>query len=207
MREVKKTMIKKNIITFPMVFFCMILSLIIGFSGLFYEKPMFHGDYPYYPEVSNITEAADIIIVGEVIKSKEVKNLMIDKTPNKKDKETTPYTISTVQVKEVVKGNVNIGDILEIKQLGDYDNHPEAFLYENDGYLSKHQEQLIFLVEYDQSPYSAVNPTQGMIEVFEDGSLYSRSKFSLFGYIDQASKSGPVDTIDSAIEEIRKFVN
>lgn len=121
----------------------MILSLIIGFSGLFYEKPMFHGDYPYYPEVSNITEAADIVVVGEVIKSKEVKNLMIDKTPNKKDKETTPYTISTVQVKEVVKGNVNIGDILEIKQLGDYDNHPEGFLYENYGYLSKDQEHLI----------------------------------------------------------------
>ena len=73
---------------------------------------MFHGDYPYYPDVASIANAADVIVVGEVVTARDVKNLMVDRTPNKTDKETTPYTLSSIKVTEVIKGNVQVADVI-----------------------------------------------------------------------------------------------
>ena len=44
----------------------------------------------------------------------------------------------------------------------------------------------MFLASYENSPYSAVNPAQGTIEVLDGGELYSASKYSLWGYNDTA---------------------
>lgn len=101
---------KKITSTLGIVALSMALALVICTSLL--PKPMFHGDYPYYPDVESITSAADVIIVGKVITARDVENLMVDKTPNKTDKETTPYTLSTVKVTNVIKGDVNIGDVI-----------------------------------------------------------------------------------------------
>lgn len=170
-------------------------------------KPMFHGDYPYYPDVESITDAADVIIVGEVTKAREVKNLMVDRTPNKSDKEATPYTLSTIKVLRVIKGDLNIGDVITIKQLGDYRNKPEATLHEMDGYLLKDTEQLMFLCEYENSPYSPVNPAQGIIEV-RNGVLHSNNKYSLFGYsTDTANAIRTDNSLDVAVEAIKKFTD
>lgn len=167
-------------------------------------KPMFHGDYPYYPDVESITDAADIIIVGEVVSAKDVQNLMVDRTPDKENKETTPYTISAIRVKSVIKGDVSVGDIISIKQLGDYKNKPEVTLYKMDGYLSKNTEQLMFLCEYEDSPYSPVNPAQGIVEI-KDEVLYSNNRYSLFGYSETATQKN-VDNLDMAIETIKSVV-
>lgn len=162
-------------------------------------KPMFHGDYPYYPDVESITNAADVIIVGDVVTGGEVKDLIVDTTPNKPDKTPIPYTLSTVKVKEVVKGNVHVGDVLTIKQLGDYKNKPEEALHKIDGYLVKNTEQLMFLSEYNDSPYSPMNPYQGAIQI-KEGVLHSNSEYSLFGFHDD-------DSLDSSINIIREYVN
>lgn len=45
---------------------------------------MFEGDYPYYPDVASITEASDVIVAGDVVTAKDVKDLMVDRTPNKR---------------------------------------------------------------------------------------------------------------------------
>lgn len=167
-------------------------------------KPMFHGDYPYYPDVDSITDAADVIIVGEVLTAREVENLMVDMTPNKADKETTPYTLSTVKILNVIKGDVKIGDVITVKQLGDYKNKPEQTLYEMDGYLSEDTEQLMFLCEFEDCPYSAVNPSQGIIEV-RDGVLYSNNRYSLFGYSADGSQS--VDYLNTVVESIKQYID
>lgn len=181
------------------------LTLLICTSLL--PKPMFHGDYPYYPDVESITNAADVIIVGEVVTARNVKNLMVDKTPNKSDKEAIPYTLSTVKVTNVIKGNVNIGDVITIKQLGDYKNKPEATLHEMDGYLMKQTEQLMFLCEYEDTPYSPVNPAQGIVGV-KDGVLHSNSKYSLFGYsTDTANTIRTDNSLDAAIALIKQFTD
>ena len=93
-----------------------------------------------------------------------------------------PYTISKVEVTDVIKGNVEIGDILEVKQLGDFEKMPEAFLAETDGYFNKDDSELLFLASFESTPYSPLNPTQGAVKVLEDQTLYSASKYSLFGY-------------------------
>lgn len=202
---------KKIASTLEIVVLSMALALVICTSLL--PKPMFHGDYPYYPDVESITSAADGIIVGEVLTARDVKNLMVDKTPNKTDKEATPYTLSTVRVINVIKGDMNIGDVITIKQLGDYMNKPEATLHEMDGYLMKETEQLMFLCKYDSSPYSPVNPAQGMVEV-KDGMLHSNNKYSLFGYSCDAANTTDAtnairtdNSLDTAIKLIKQFTD
>ncbi|NLJ30433.1 MAG: hypothetical protein GX424_02325 [Clostridiales bacterium] len=170
-------------------------------------KPMFHGDYPYYPDVASITDAADVVIIGKVVTANDVKELMIDKTPNKADKETTPYTLSTVKVTRVVKGNVQVGDMITIKQLGDYQSKPEAALYAMDGYLKKDSVGLMFLCKYDDSPYSAVNPAQGIVQVINDNELYSSNKYSVFGYSDSSTKREEVESLDKVIAKIKENID
>jgi hypothetical protein len=196
---------KKMVSTLGVVVLSIALALLICIS--FLPKPMFHGDYPYYPDVESITNAADVIIVGEVVTAREVKNLMVDKTPNKADKEATPYTLSTVKVIDVIKGDIDIGDVLTIKQLGDYKNKPEATLHEMDGYIVNGTEQLMFLCEYEDTPYSPVNPAQGIMEVRNDV-LHSNNRYSLFGYsTDAANAIRTDDSLDIAIESIKKFTD
>ncbi len=174
------------------------IVLIIGVSIL--PKPMFHGDYPYYPDVESITNASDIIVIGEVITARDVEKLMTDKTPNKTNKEKIPYTISTIRVIDVIKGDVDIGDIITIKQLGDYRYKPEETLHEMNGYLSKDTQHLMFLCEYADSPYSPVNPAQGIIEI-KNNYLFSNSRFSLFGYYTDVNM--PTDTLKAAVDSVK----
>jgi hypothetical protein len=108
---------------------------------------------------------------------------------------------------DVIKGDIDIGDVLTIKQLGDYKNKPEATLHEMDGYLVKGTEQLMFLCEYEDTPYSPVNPAQGIIEVRNDV-LHSNNRYSLFGYsTDAANAIRTDDSLDIAIESIKKFTD
>ena len=196
-------MAKKKIINASVVIIALLVALLIIFLNIFLSsRPMLQGDYPYYSDVQSITDAADVIIVGEVIESGNVQDLMVDHTPGKEDKEPIKYTLSTVKVTEVISGNVQVGDIITVKQIGDHQNFQEATLNEIDGYLKDGQKALMFLAEYENSPYSAVNQTQGMVEVMDNGELYSASKYSLWGYNDTATRA-PVDTLEDAIAEIK----
>lgn len=194
---------KKIIVASALIVVSLILTAIIVVNIA--PKPMFHGDYPYYPDVKSVTEASDVIIVGEVVEAKNVQYLMVDKTLNKTDKEKTPYTLSTIKVIEVLKGNVEIGDIITIKQLGDYKSKPEETLNKMDGYLSINTKHLMFLRQYDTSPYSSVNPAQGIVEIRDGQMLYSNNEYSLFGYKDAMSKKA--DALNSAIELIKSYIN
>ena len=153
--------------------FC--LALTFGIVGHFASSPkVLEADYPYYPEVSNITEAADVIVVGKVLEAEDVQNLNINTDPQTRNStDSIPYTISKIEVTNVIKGNVEIGDILEVKQ-------------------------------FEGTPYSPLNPTQGAVKVLEDQTLYSASKYSLFGY--EAKTRSTPQTLDDAIAEISKYV-
>lgn len=163
--------------------FC--LALTFGIVGHFASSPkVLEADYPYYPEVSNITEAADVIVVGKVLEAEDVQNLNINTDPQTRNStDSIPYTISKIEVTNVIKGNVEIGDILEVKQLGDFENMPEAFLAETDGYFNTNDSELLFLASFEGTPYSPLNPTQGAVKVLEDQTLYSASKYSFFSVL------------------------
>jgi hypothetical protein len=73
-----------------------------------------------------------------------------------------------------------------------------------DGYLRKGKTELMFLCAYDESPYSPVNPAQGIVEVKDDNILYSSSKYSIFGYSNSTDKG--TDTLEIAISEIKTCI-
>lgn len=181
------------------------LSLALVFVAFFHfvPKPMLHGEYPYYSDIQSITEASDVIIVGEIVSARDIQYLMVDMTPDKTDKETTPYTISTVKIVDVIKGPVAEGDIITIKQIGDFKKMPDAFLHETDGYLKEDMSALMFLKGFESSPYSPLSPQQGIVEV-KNGQLFSNSKYSLFGY--SSSDQTEAETLSSAIADITTYV-
>ena len=147
--------------------FC--LALTFGIVGHFASSPkVLEADYPYYPEVSNITEAADVIVVGKVLEAEDVQNLNINTDPQTRNStDSIPYTISKIEVTNVIKGNVEIGDILEVKQLGDFENMPEAFFSRNPmGIFNTNDSELLFLASFEGTPYSPLNPTQGAVKVW-----------------------------------------
>ncbi len=201
---------KKSRIKIVIVFmtFFIIISTLITLKNLLPPIQFFIGDYPHYTDAASIMKAADVVIVGDVINAGEVKELMVDVTPDKTDKETTPYTLSTIKVTEIIKGNIKIGDILTIKQLGDYKNKPEKTLYEMDGYVKKDEKELMFLCEYTDSPYSPVNPAQGIIKINADGTLFSSNKYSLWGYKEtgeEIQSTKEIDKIDSVIDKLKSY--
>ena len=157
-------------------------------------KPVILTEWPYYPDTKSITEEADVIIIGNVVSEKDVKSI-----------QSRPYTISTVKVSRVIKGNVNIGDVISISQLGDYKRYPESTLQRIDGYLSKNDECLIFLAEFNNLPYTPLNPNQGIIWIQKGFKLYSESPLALYGYSD-IEKSNEV-SIETAIDEVSGYVD
>lgn len=170
------------------------------------EKRVLKADYPYYSEVEDITIAADVIIVGKVIDAEKVQEMNVNTDPQTRNEvDSIPYTVSKFEAIEIVKGDINVGDIIEVKQLGDFKNIPEATLEEIDGYFKLGNLELLFLASYDDgTPYSTLNPTQGAVQVLEDQTLYSASKYSLFGYETKA-RSVP-QTLDDAIEKISQYI-
>ena len=122
---------KKKIKNASVVIIALLVAILIVFLNSFLSsRSMLQGDYPYYSDVQSITDAADVIIVGEVIESGNIQDLMVDQPPGKEDKEPITYTLSTVRVTEVISGNVQVGDIITVKQIGDHQNFPEATLNE-----------------------------------------------------------------------------
>ena len=188
------------------VIFCMAIILVAVLFLVPHTKKVMQADYPYYPEVSDITDAADAIIVGEVIEAQKVQRMNVNTDSNALNQaEPIPYTISKFKITNVIKGNVQIGDVIEVKQLGNYKRMPEAFLAETDGYFKLQESELLFLASYENAPYSTVNPTQGAVKVLDNQTLYSASQYSLFGYTSNTGAS--TQTLEEAIIEISKYVD
>ncbi|HBB30245.1 MAG TPA: hypothetical protein DC000_13580 [Clostridiales bacterium] len=63
---------------------------------------------------------------------------------------------------------------------------------------------------YENSPYSPVNPAQGVVDVKDGNTLYSANRYSLFGYSNNAKKTidtiDTLDTLDTVINEIKLYV-
>lgn len=199
----KKTGLKKNL-----VIIVLIILMAAGILSVFFVSGsrVLKVEYPYYPEVKDLTVEADVILVGKVIDAQEVRKINVDKNQQTGNQNgAVPYTMSKVEVMTVIKGNVAEGDVIEVKQLGDYKKMPEATLAEMDGYFKTGDSELLFLEFYDDgTPYSTLNPAQGAVQVLEDQTLYSASKYSLFGY-DRSAQSAPI-TIEDAIKEISQYI-
>lgn len=143
-----------------------------------------HADYPFYNDEQSLIDKADLIITGEVIKvNKATKiNIKSDRTSQgTNDDEKILYTVSEIEVVDVIKGNVKAGDIIKVKQLGDKNGAAEASLIKYDGYFKKNYQYVLFLTVYENpsSPFETLNPEQGQINIV-DGKIMVNEVNTLF---------------------------
>ena len=191
---------KQNYVTKKKILLAVVASfaLFVTLCKVLGPQQLIQADYPYYPDVSSISEEADEIIVGEVIEGGIDQNLVVDRTANRTNVEPLPYKLATIKVLEAVKGTLEVGEVITVKQLAN-----DAETEELDGYLKSGETSLMFLAAYEMSPYSLLNPTQGKVEVLDNNTLYSPSPFSLFGYGQTVTRGTSAETLEDAIAEIK----
>lgn len=164
----------------------LIIALTFAFSGcsqfsggpaeVFYNAP-----YPAYASVSDLGEAADLIIEGTVISS-EVKELEISMTTGGRSSndtrlnpggETQPtsmiYTVHGVRISDVIKGSAKTADNIEVKELGGLSKG--TFYHTAEGIVLKNQGvYVMYLQTFEGSPATLLNPLQAAYPV-ENGKV------------------------------------
>ena len=90
------------------------------------------------------------------------------------DRQSLPYTIYTVEVMQVYKGDVTVGNTIEMKQLGGTIDHVH-YVQEDAMTIEIGNTYIMFLETYENSPASLINPIQGIYE-YTDGIITGNSK-------------------------------
>jgi hypothetical protein len=119
------------------------------------------GDYPMYVNFSQLLENSDIVVLGKVVNVNKNVNININ---SGSDKDTNPanydFTVSDIEVKDVLIGNVKKGDIIQVKQF----NNMEGVEY-----LKNDKKGIFFLESYSSVvPCDLINPDQGFVETEND---------------------------------------
>ncbi|HET9519240.1 MAG TPA: hypothetical protein VFO77_16070, partial [Actinoplanes sp.] len=129
------------------------------------EVVAYHATYSSYGTVDDLLSTADLVVRGTPTAAR-TEQIFMD-APSGNDPNTNPQaglsskerdevrkesgivvTVSTVKVLEVVKGDVTVGDTIEVSQLG---GSFEGVQYQDDGttLLSKDGEYVLFLAAKD----------------------------------------------------------
>lgn len=167
---------------------------LVACSGQFTDGSMYHADWPYFNNVDELVAEADLIIIGEAVSANRVEALKIFADSD----ETILHTVCEVRVTQVIKGKAEVGEIITVKQLGDYKTMPDSAHNEVEGYVKKDSTNLMFLSVFDSVPAEPLNPFQAVVSI-EDGKLVSKSKYSWFGYEQHESVEEAVTIISVAV--------
>ena len=164
---------------------------------------------PSYMAYENYDEAddiADTVVIGEVIKVNEPKELVTGETINTITGEKEPighiYTVSEVKVSKVIKGKYSAGDIIKIKQFGGsykevgYDEHN---MY-GTVYYQTGERYLFFLGSYEDAPCSTINPQQGDM-LIKDGKIKARNKVQFIK--DNISEDLAIKALKERVEALK----
>ncbi len=132
-----------------------------------YETVFVNSDYPYYNSLQELYDAADLVIVARNNRNEST----ILNTGNE-----IPYTVSSMSVTDVFKGDKSV-DSIDVKQLGGL---MDGVMYISQGVeqLVQDGEYLLFLETYDKSPAALLNPVQGMYYV-EGSTVTARPENSI----------------------------
>lgn len=182
----------------------------ITFTGIGNINPTLPGgmcaDYMYYQNYDQVDKRADTVIIGDVIKVDDPKQVVVGKTTNTITGEAEPisyiYTVSEVKVSKVIKGKSLPGDIIKVKQLGgsyketEYDEHN---MY-GTVYYQAGDRYLFFLESYENSPSSTINPQQGDM-LIKDGKIIARNKIQFVK--DNVSENQAVKALKKRVEELK----
>jgi galactitol-specific phosphotransferase system IIB component len=148
-------------------------------------------DFPYYDTVQKLVETADIIVTGKVV-GVERRAINVSLAA---DSAESPWVdeclVSSIEVKRVIKGDVEKGDIVEVKQqVGLYGQ--ETRIQEKNGV------GIFFLATYPNGiPCDLMNPQQGMVAI-ENGQAKPHSGNVLFP--SAKTEADVIGEIEAAIE-------
>lgn len=144
-------------------------------AGVFFLNPpqrRVTSDYPGYDSEASMVKAADLIVTGEVqeVRAEKIKILFSEEKTYRNDEDKELYTISKIKVTDVLKGNVSIGDVIEVKQMGDGKTLVDTTVKDSGGYFQKGEQKVLFLKSFAhyKVPYSVLNPIQAQYAV-QDG--------------------------------------
>jgi len=127
-------------------------------------------DFPHYKSIDSLSEKADVIIKGRVIKSRVealndvIYSTSVDEKMNpggELPEEKTNYTIYTIEIVDSLKGNSKPGDTIEVKQLGGEVGNIEFISEENIDILTGN-DYILFLATYENTPASLLNSVQSL---------------------------------------------
>lgn len=142
-------------------------------------------DYPTYDTPADLVDSADLVIQGRVLKTRVEEaypdsNAETDPALNPQAgldaselEEIDPIvlTVATVMVTEVIKGDVRVGQRVEVSQLG---GRLDGVEYVDRGthlVVPRNAEYVFVLAEHSAAPFDLLNPEQGLYEVAPGGGL------------------------------------
>ena len=120
-------------------------------------------DWMYYGNVEEICDRSDAIIKGEVVKVYDPQIMITSYVDNSNEVYKDVYTISDVKIVESIKGSLNPGDVIKVRQMGgsykgvNYKKYDYEFFKEN-------TQGIMFLCLFDGYA-ELVNPGQGMVKL------------------------------------------
>lgn len=157
-------------------------------------------DYPYFTSETQLTKRADLIVLGEVLSVREESIRIVfneEQSPN----DYADYVVSTVKITQVLKGDAAPGDTIEVKQIAGNEEN----VMQGGGYYKEGESKALFLMKFDNAPYSVLNPLQGQYAVVEGRVTPTCSANTLFlpaGTRAAAATAGmPVEEFVSKVEE------
>lgn len=165
------------------------LSSAVVLAGCTLQTSESIADYPAYATSGDIIRAADVVVRGTSVRSRveraypdvstsgdPVSNpqagLSEKEAKDAREAGSVVVTVSSVKVLEVVKGNVKVGDTIEVSQLGGTlsgvaNSEKHTTILPTDG-----SQYVLLLAAFDPGhPYSLLNPEQAMYAVSSDGTL------------------------------------
>jgi hypothetical protein len=150
------------------------------FSDISVEKvlPKYSGinhiDYNYYNNYDDVNRKVDLVLIGEVIGTKDEKIITGETfTANGTKLSSHIYTVSDFRVNKVIKGNLKVGDIVKVKQ---------DWISSGTQFFEPGERHVLFLEDFKNSRYKAplspINPLQGNIQII-NGKTKRRSDYQL----------------------------
>lgn len=129
------------------------------------NKAVLSADYPYYDSIDKLSDRANVIVCGMITGAQvEEINDAIPEPGNEASFDssvTAPhiYTVYTVELIDVYKGDYKQGDVMEIRQLGGAYSGVD---YQYDGFIdfTEETEYVFFLKQYEGFPANLLNPIQ-----------------------------------------------
>lgn len=173
MRNIEKIRKKEKCTMKKMIYVILsIVCVLVGISLLYTsmkKEPKdiayLHVDYPQYDHAEDIVNASDLVFTGKVVDIRYESLNIANKEENdltgyNEESPLIPYTIYTIQIKQVYKGKMK-GNKIEVKRLG---GKSDGVNYLLDEYTPIEEgDSYLFLVATYPSGYpSLVNATQGV---------------------------------------------